>query len=256
MSKFIVMTRGRTGSTAIIDELNQLDSVFSGQELFTSLEYNQWSSEVISQDYEAIEPFSYWLGKDNLMRSLIRRLRGDKHLISKYLRFAEDKAKELNKNSFGFKIISHHLVGNVPLVEVLSKQSYSVIYLTRNLSRQIISGLLARQRGVYNSKNFHDTGRYSIDVEEFESLVKWEQYAVNSDREFIKDHGFRSIDITYEDFVTNRELFYKGLLDFLKVPFELPVKSSYSVMITDLEHSIINFNDIKDAANKIGMPIV
>ncbi len=124
MDKFIVMTRGRTGSTAIIDELNQLGSIFSGQELFTSLEYNQWSVEVISQDYEAIEPLSYWLGKDSLIRSLTRRLRGDKYLISKYFRFAEDNAKELNKNAFGFKIISHHLVGNAPLIKVLSRQNY------------------------------------------------------------------------------------------------------------------------------------
>jgi len=183
-------------------------------------------------------------------------LLGDKHLISKYLKFAERNTLAANKSAFGFKVISHHLTENNPLIKVLSKRNYSIIYLTRNLSRQIVSGLLARQRGVYNRKNFQDTGRYLVDVDEFVSLVKWEQSAVNADREFIKDNGFRSFDITYEDFVADRTIFYTGLLGFLNVPFELPEKSSYSVMINDLEHSIINYDEVKGAADNIGMPIV
>lgn len=249
------MTRGRTGSTAIIDELNQLSSVLAGQELFTNLAYNQWSAEVISQDYKSLEPFSYWQGKDTPMQFLTRKLFGNKHLIAKYLTFAEHHTEAQGKNAFGFKVISHHLTNDRALINILLKRNYSIVYLTRNLSRQIISGLLARQRGIYNKKDFEDTNRYVIDVNEFEHLVKWEQLAIKKDRDFIAKRGFRSLDITYEDFINNRENFYTNLLRFINVPFELPVKSNYSVMINDLEHSIINFQEVKDTARNIGMPI-
>ena len=255
MNRFFLMTRGRTGSTAIIDEINNVKAVFAAQELFIKRDFKNLMKQNLMAHYQSIIPFELWKMQGSLWQKVRRRFLGDRELVANYLLQIESKTRRKGVAAFGFKALSHHFDETPFLKETLIDQGFRVIYLTRNIPRQVISGMIAKQRGVYNRKNYQDDARYQIDVDEFETLVKLEATAVHDDLSFIKNCGFDLIQVSYEDFMGDRSFFFTRVLEFLEVAVELPEKSDYSVMIKDLRHTVENFNTVRERASAMGMPI-
>ncbi len=254
-TKFILFTYGRTGSTAILDELNNINSIVAVQELFIKMDFDP-KKRHDQKEWPIVPPYNYWKLCDDTLYLQRGQQQSNKELISLYLDEAERLVFQQNALSFGFKILSHHFIQNEGLLENLIKRRYKAVYLKRNMPRMVISGLIARQRGAYNVKGkFHDDKRYEIDLEEFKKLIKWGNHAVKNDLSLLKENGFEYVIVSYEEYIKNRDHFFKLLLDFLNVRHEIPTPSSYSIMIKDLKHTVANYEEILDYLQKSGIHI-
>jgi hypothetical protein len=70
---------------------------------------------------------------------------------------------------FGFKVLSHQFDEKPFIGDLLKRRGYHrVIYLTRSVARQVLSGMVAAKREVYNTQEkFEDVRRYQIDLDKF-----------------------------------------------------------------------------------------
>ena len=256
MTRFFVMTRGRTGSTAIIDELNNVKTVMAAQELFIKHEFKGLKNRIEQNlPLPAMVPFHFWKTNSSWWKKTLRRFLDGQKLVYEYLKQIESIAQCKGAAAFGFKLLSHHFNQTPFLKECLIDQGYRVIYLTRSIPRQVISGMIAKQRGVYNRRNYKDVDRYRIDVDEFEKSVQEETKAVQDDLAFIKNGCFDFIQVSYEDFIADRLVFFARVLDFLGVVSEIPEVSDYSVMIKDLHYTIENIDAVLERIASMGMTI-
>lgn len=259
MKKFIIMTRGRTGSTAIIDELSKVKGVCSAaHELILKMDFSELLMKypMLIKNYGSMIPFELWKTKSPWWRRIQRCLLDDNELIRRYLEEVETFALREGASAFGFKVLSNHFMETTILKEILLERGYCAIYLKRNIPHQVISGLIANLRGVYSTDSeYLDDNSYQIDIEEFHNLVKWETQEVENDITFLATAGFKFIEVSYEEYMKNRQEFFNRVLGFLGVQAELPPASSYRVLIKDIKHTIGNYQAVADCAVAMGMSI-
>jgi sulfotransferase family protein len=254
MNRFFLITRGRTGSTAVIDELGKASEICTAQELF--LKYKFGKKEDWEYHYDIIMPFDVWRTESWWRRLPPSTIYSDSAKAEQYLKASENSAKRRGAKSFGFKALSSNFEERPFLGSVLKQRGYKAIYLTRNLARQVLSGMVANQSGLWNTKeNVEETGRYYIDLDQFQMTLKGEVKATEIDYALLNAKGFSFIVVSYEDFCTNRESFYEKIFHFLGLPTVLPPRSDWSVIIKDLRSTIANFDAVAKRAAEIGMPL-
>lgn len=245
------MTRGRTGSTAIVDVLNKSEKLCVFQELFLKYDFNKTKQHLIP-------PYDLWKQRGSLLTRLWRKVSKEYININNYLKNAERIVADYDGAAFGFKLLSHNFDERPDLKEQLLKRRFKVIYLTRNIPRQVISGMVAKLRGKYNAhgrENFKDDTCYKIDIDEFKSLVEWETQAVANDINMLETSEFDYIQVRYEDFVENSDAFFSEIFRFLDIPEEKLPESSFSIMIKDLKQAIQNYQEVEDCLTEMGMTI-
>jgi hypothetical protein len=256
VNKFFLMTRGRTGSTAVIDELNKKHDLRATHELFLKYDFNKLSPDYFKNLYDMLLPFVLWKQKDWSRKWLPHFLYNNQQWSGRYLAKAESLARREEAKSFGFKVLSHNFEEWSFLSAVLKQRDYQTIYLTRNIARQVLSGMAASQRGFYNTReSFDDVRRYQIDLDKFQWLVEWEKQAIEKDCAQLTAQGFRFIVVTYEEFCADRQSFYNKIFHFLDLSTELPPRSDWTVLIKDLKYTIANYDEVVERAAAIGMPL-
>lgn len=258
MEKFFLFTRGRTGSTAIIDEIGTLEHIQTAQELFLKFDYrsllNQFKN--LMEHYEAMVPYELWKSKYWIFRHWPENRLVSRIPQSLYLSNIERAASEAAARAFGFKILSHQFDETPGLEAILHRRRYKAIYLTRNIPRQVISGMIANERGVYNTKQkFDESAQFEIDLDEFKRLVEWEQQAVSNDLTRLSSSGFEHITISYEEFTNSRTEFFNRITNFLQLPTSTPASSTYAIMIKDLEYTVTNYEAVIKLAAEMDMPL-
>lgn len=249
------MTRGRTGSTAVIDSLDKSENILAAQELFIKLEKTIQKDDLL---YILTPRFDIWYESNRTYFSLIHKFSGRLHIFRKYLKAMETISSKRDNKAFGFKVLSHHFLQRPQLKEILQERGYKAIYLTRNIPRQVISGMVANLRGIYNvgkDENYKDDASYTIDIDEFKFLMECENQAVVDDIALLESSGFEFIVASYEDFVENRDAFFSNIFDFLDIPEEKLPESSFSIMIKDLRHTIKNYVEVEDCLTELGMSL-
>jgi len=113
--------------------------------------------------------------------------------------------------------------------------------------------MVANARGIYNStEKIVDSNRYQIDIDKFRALVEWEKYAINSDLNFLKDHGIEFIEISYEDYVKDKAKFFNNIFMFLGLPNENIVETDFKIIIDNPSETLVNFEQVKRAAEEMG----
>ncbi|MBK9162195.1 MAG: sulfotransferase [Nitrosomonadales bacterium] len=253
--KFFMLTRGRTGSTAIMDHLLKSPSISATQELFAN--YKARDREEIKRKtiWGTHLPFDFWI-KDAWHRKALSRLGMERCLASKYLADSERQAVRIGAKGFCFKLLSHHFEERPYLTDLLKKGGYKAIYLTRNAPRQVLSGMVAKMRGRFNSiKDYEDETRYFINLEEFQMLVRWELACVEGDIQRLKDDGFEICVVTYEDFLEDKSAFFARIFDFLGLPRDHLGDTDYKVMIKDIAHTIENYNEVAECVESMGLTL-
>jgi hypothetical protein len=255
VKKFFLMTRGRTGSTAIVDELNRSRSLRVTQELF--LKYNfEKPGPYFHHLYDLVLPFVLWKQKEGSRKWTPSRLWSNHRWADDYLAKAEALAGQQGAASFGFKVLSHNFDEWPFLSALLKRRGYRVIYLTRNLARQVLSGMVANQRGIWNTReDIRNVSSYFINLDEFQRHVEWERKAIENDLTWLTAEGSPFISVTYEEFCTNRLSFYTKIFHFLELPAELPPRSDWSVLIKDLRSTIANYDTVIERAAVMGIPL-
>jgi len=251
------MTRGRTGSTAVINELNKSRGLCAMQELFLIYDFdNVPDIAEIARVYNFLLPFVLWKRQGWLWKWAPHFLYSNKKWAGRYLAKAESLARLQGAASFGLKVLSHNLDEWPFLSELLKSRGYQAIYLTRNIARQVLSGMVANRSGIWNTRGqIESLPCYTIDLDEFQRNVEWEIGAVDKDCARLSAEGFNFIVVSYEEFCANRLLFYEKIFHFLGFPPELPPGSDYSVIIKDLRSTIANYDAVVERAAKIGTPL-
>lgn len=258
MKKFIMLTRGRTGSTAIMDSLNKTRSITTAQELFIKYKIKE-NGRPGEQMRKLITRYDLWRHENMGFYSSIREklMRSDTSLI-KYLDQVENSIEQTGAQAFGFKVISHHFKQRPGLKETLGKRGYSAVYLTRNIPRQVISGIVANKRGKYNAhekENYQNDSCFLIDIDNFRSLIDLENKSQKEDLTLLQAMGIDYIIIRYEDFVSNPDQLFSDIMSFLNLPLEKAPKSSYSIMIGNLNDTLQNYEEVIECTRQLGMSL-
>lgn len=250
LKKFFLMTRGRTGSTAVIDELNKSNYISAASELFLVYDFTLENAftKNINKYYDLIMPLLIWKtkypGADNIT---------DEQLVEVYLAEAVKKAAETGAQWFGFKVLSHHFMQWPFLNDLLKKEGYKAIYLKRNIARQVLSGIVANKTGIFNSlEDVSDLGAFYVDPIDFETQIQYNEKVTEEDCIWLEKNGYDFIVVTYEDFCSLRGSFYKKIYKFLGLPMEIPPKSTFCVILKDLKKNIKNYTEIEEIAKKTG----
>lgn len=276
-----MLTRGRTGSTAILDEIGTTN-VFSLQELFTDRISEEQQGALI-QNENNILPFEIWMEPaqntkifneldidrktffstlkkrfDQALKSLIKCqpvFRNNNYIIGRlteryfliqYLEYIERIARGMKKDGIIFKVLSHQITSRRPLLGALKLRGYKAILLIRrNVVRQVLSGMIAEQRGVYNTKQVKSLPSCVIDLDRFEFSVAWELKCNEENRALLKGNGIEYIEIAYEDFCRDRENLYRNMFSFMNIGYQSPQSTNYSVMIPDIQDAIKNIKELE-----------
>lgn len=249
MEKFVLVTRGRTGSTAVIDELGKTMILLTTQELFIL----GFPENPLKDYYKLLPPFYLWKQQGWWLKRIFRTYYSDSRQAHRYLMHAEELAQCQDAKGFGWKVLSHHLDERPYLAGLLKQLGYRVVYLRRNIAGQVLSGMVANQRGVYNSlEEVVDERSYHIDVEKFQWHVKWERDCVKSDCARLSAEGLDFVEVSYEDYCDNREIFYGKIFNLLNLPLELPPPSDFQKMIKDPKTLIKNYDEVASVAGALG----
>jgi hypothetical protein len=254
LNKFVLVTRGRTGSTAVLDELGKSSRICTTQELFLQGDFPTEKEGYGGYDYYGLlPPFDLWKQREGWWKRWVHYYGSDLRQARRYLAHAEMLAQCKGVDGFCWKVLSHQFEERPFLSKLLKQQGYRAIYLRRNSVRQVLSGMVANQRGIYNSiEKIVDERRYHIDIEQFQWLVRWERECVKKDCVRLATEGFSFIEVSYEDFCANRQAFYSKTFNFLGLSLELPPRSNFVKMIDDLKSVIENYDEVFAAAVALG----
>lgn len=226
--KAVVMTRGRTGSSAITQELGLAPGCHSEQEVF---------SQAPGRNYYDFPPFEIWReGRE-----------GDEEVLADaYLAALEAHARDKGAKALFWKLLSSHCDQRPYLCEVVARRGYQVIYLRRSLARQVLSGMLAKHRGVYNTYDAVEAGApCDIDLDEMRRLIAGEHFGLGHD-EMLR-HKYRmglALEVTYEQYIEDREGFFARIYACLRLPAAVPKATQFQVMIQDLKSEISNYDEV------------
>jgi hypothetical protein len=231
MEKFVLVTRGRTGSTAVIDELGKSRCIYTTQELFLRGPFNEKS---LKDYYKLLPLFDLWKQRGGWWKRRFPNRYSDPRQAQRYLARTETLAQRQGAQGFCWKLLSHQFDEQPFLSELLKQQGYRAIYLERNSVRQVLSGMVANQRGVYNSlEKVVDERRYHIDIDKFKWLVQWERECVKNDCAQLAARGLDFIEVSYEDFCADRQAFYSHIFTFLNLPLDSQKGSSHPLPPSD-----------------------
>jgi hypothetical protein len=262
----VLLTRGRTGSTAILDELEHVDSFCVAQELFTVYPFEKFSNihrllpsliRVDKRYHKILPPFDIVKQHNWLWKRLAPNFYKENRQAYRYLITSEVLAQNLKAKVFCFKVLSNHFEERPYLAELLKANGYNVIYLRRRIAPQVISGMVANQSGKYNTldKTFHIAEglcKYHIDIDQFKWHLQWEAECIQKDIAHLRTENFDFIEVNYEDFCDDRESFYRNIFNFIGMPHVLPPPSNFVKMIQDPRLVIENFDEVVKAAAELG----
>jgi hypothetical protein len=234
--KIVVVTRGRTGSTAIVEELGQAPGCRAEQEVF---------SRGLDAPFYETPLFEVW--RDG------RAGVDEQALAEAYLDELEDLARERGATALFWKALSNHFDERPYLGDMLRRRGYRAILLRRAPVRQVISGLVAQRRGLYNSRKPVEEHRtFTIDPAELRGLAGHEQFATSRDEALLFRLKLNAIEADYEAYLADRAAFFARIFAALGLPEALPAPSDYVVMLPDLKAVIENYDEIRSVAAEFG----
>ena len=271
ISKFFIYTRGRTGSTAVIDEINKHPDITCWQELFIALSSDAMMESFYQRhgvrfsDYEikmhwrpTFELWSRQFRKVHMLNSVFylenRMPRTSAGMVRRYLEETSQIELEMRKKAVGFKLLQNQADVARGFFRILKESGYKAIYLERvNVVKRVISGIIANRRKTYNAKNYQSSDDvYTIDMAEFKSLVDIEINAVNMEKRMLEKNGFEILYVTYEEFLEDRKGFYTQIFDFIGVDNVLPDETEFSIMIPSVSDVVENYEELKECVKAMG----
>lgn len=220
-SKFLIYTRGRTGSTVLTDLLNCHSDIFCDVEIFNFL----YSGSRIK--FPEI-----------------------------YIKSCSKRAAKHGKTVYGFKVkiaqlrYEHEYDNYEEILKKLYKEGYKFIYLKRdNYFRHKLSNIISAQTKIFHLKNGDKNSplKVKVDCEQLMEGIKYGEVVNKTEEQNLKD--IDHITITYEDDLIENskhqeaadKIFgYLGL-ESVKVRTDL-----MRIVPEDLEEIILNYNEVYD----------
>jgi LPS sulfotransferase NodH len=237
MSLFVVLTRGRTGSTPLVADINHHPEVVCHQELFTT--------EPIAHVHDTIAPYYETIKRAGRTLS-----------AEQYLR---ETSVAVPAARVGFKALISHLDlrRDIGLERFLLESSMPVVFLVRDPLRAAISAAIAVQRGTFNLHVKEDDLDYraslknkvKLDPSFISDEARYFAYWADYWKEKLRAGHSPHIVVTYEDYLSNRSALINRIFRFLGVA-EIAhlAENPYSkVTSDDVWSDIINADEIRQS---------
>jgi hypothetical protein len=240
MTKFVILTLPRTGSTLLSKSLNKHPEIFCDDEIFhfSFRDYfspNQFRFLKIhflpkKLNYVINYPFTYL------------RLNG---FLNKYF---TNKPGE-NFKARGFKLMHYQTFYMPGLIEYLKKDNIKIILLLReNIFRNALSDMRARTTGVYHNQNENEemiSGLPKLNVD-MTALKSKMDHIVSQNKKLehiVSDMDY--IKIRYEDFADWNNTMNK-IFTFLNISHYDVSAGAKKLNPDKAEEMIANFNEVKN----------
>jgi LPS sulfotransferase NodH len=232
---FVVLTRGRTGSTVICADINQHPDVVCHEELFRSTPVS--SVLDLAPSYEAVKKSGRTLSTADYLTEVL---------------------SGSTAQMVGFKA----LLGDLDRHEAIGLEQYilentKTIFLTREPVRMALSAAIASCRGAFNlHKDFSGqdylaklASRVQIDPEFVINEVNYNVYWSEIWQKRLRDTGTPHININYEEYVNGRQILLNRVFDFLGVGVMSTLGPTVYLKVTseNVWEDIINADEIHDA---------
>lgn len=240
MTKFVIFTLPRTGSTLLSKSLNRHPEIFCDDEIF----------HFSFRDYFSPNQFRFFK-----IRFLSKKINYIINYPGTYLRlpsFLKQYFTNKKDESFkarGFKLMYYQTFYTPGLINYLKKNNIKVILLLReNILRNALSDLRARATGIYHNLDDNEEQRsgmakLNVDInalqQKMDDIVRQNNQLENivSDMDYIK--------IRYEDFA-EWDITINKIAAFLHVS-QLPVTAGAKKLNPDaLEDMIENYTEVKN----------
>lgn len=240
MTKFVIFTLPRTGSTLLSKSLNKHPEIFCDDEIF----------HFSFRDYFSPNQFRFFK-----IRYLPKKINYIINYPTTYLRlnnflkkYFTNKPNE-NFKARGFKLMYYQTFYMPGLINYLKKNDVKIILLLReNIFRNALSDMRARATGVYHNQNENEemiSGLPKLKVDTTALKNKMEHIIVQnkkleqivSDRDYLKIH--------YEDFADWNSTMNK-IFDFLNVSHYDVSAGAKKLNPDKAEDMIANFSEVKN----------
>jgi LPS sulfotransferase NodH len=239
MTRFVIFTLPRTGSTLLSKSLNKHPEIFCDDEIF----------HFSFRDYFSPNQFRFLKIKflPKKINYIINYPATSIRLNSFLNKYYRNKKGE-NFKARGFKLMYYQTFYTPRLISYLKKNNIKVILLLReNIFRNALSDLRARATGIYHNQDDNEEQRsglskLNVDTaalkQKMENIVQQNKKleAIVSDMDFIK--------ISYEDFSDWNNTMNK-VCDFLKVSREQVTAGAKKLNPDALQDMIENYSEVE-----------
>ncbi len=235
---FVVLTRGRTGSSALCDFLDRQIDITCFNELLTN------------KCHSNLDGFGHagkGYGHNGACLSYSHSLGNPADWI---VRLEEIKS-QTSVSRVGLKILYHHIQDFPELATMLLSRA-RVILLTRSPFTQAISGLVANTTGIWNSTqgNVKDHLPVYISPElvrkEMEYIAAWDSHV----RTLVRSMGGKFLEFDYDSLFQgpNTDVVLEELRGFLEVlPFPDVIETThFQRLLPSYELAISNWSEFRD----------
>lgn len=239
MTLFAVLTRGRTGSTPLVDDIDRHPDIACHQELFRQEPVNNMHDKAPS--YEAVRQNGRTPGAEDYLREVAAATPG---------------------KTVGFKALMTHLEQrhDIGLESFMFGSSMPIVFLTRDPVRAALSATIAKERKLFSirvdqKQQDHDKQPVVLDptfvADEARYYAHWSDHWQARLRELKTPH----IVVTYEQYVADRLALVNTIFRFLKVRElpELPSNSYAKVTSDDVWKDVANSDEVRKALSRIDL---
>ena len=211
----ILLTRGRTGSTAIVSDLNQHSRIEFFQEIFSSFIAKIPYFE--TKEGNKIPWYSLFENKNtNQLGS-----------INDYFDHINGKVRA-NTSVIGFKLLLNQLdeMGDSGLLEFVLKNKVPIIFLDRKPFNAAMSAAIAKERKIFNVKTIN-IGKDNVQskmkckpkvdfkylISEITKFRHWSKYWLN----FLSENDHPHVHLSYEMYCSDRIRSLNKVYNFLGI---------------------------------------
>lgn len=258
MTEFILFTTGRTGSSAIAEEMRGHSNIQCRGEILRPVpedkraaakEYYELTVQKNKNDGQFNDVvLPYMVFADHTPGEPI-----SDEGVARYFEYLRSRDPE-GTLATGFKLIDNGVI-NKP-VELCQRLGISLIYLARrNILRKVISGSVAREVKCFNKVGYTpEAGRkFNFKPETIIKKIHNIQRKQDKYKEYIGNDEPPFLYVYYEDWVQDPSKFQRSICDFLKVPVAEFGKSTLSVMTPEpLTYLLENYEEIASEVTKAG----
>lgn len=230
---FTVLTRGRTGSSALIDDLDQHPEIVCHQELFRA------------------EPLTFPSDKVPIFEVAKR----DIQFLS-----SRDYLQEVATHSpgklVGFKTLMFHLElrSDASLESYIFESSMPIIFLTRDPVRAALSAAIAKERKLFYARKDEESQdhlkrRVTLDPAYVSDEARFYAYWSEQWQEKLLASKKPHIVVTYEQYLKDRLALTNSIFRFLKVRelSDLPTNNYSKVTSENVWADIVNYREVRRA---------
>lgn len=249
---FVIYTHGRTGSSVIVDHLEDHPNIVCYNELFHPDGQEHWKNR--AERYDRTDLMPYEVFKDEKSKATNS---GKCEFFRRYLR-EMIKTAELDKSeaSVGFKLLTYHANAHTRLMKVLKKRNFAFLHLIRrNVVRQVVSGFVANERGTWNERNWTPpSDKYTLDMTTFSKTVEYNQKTTERNHVLLQKLDVSCLNIYYEDYVEAPQPFLDAIHDFLGVEKFQVIPTDFSIMTNrNLRSVVANYDELMETTKVLGL---